>query len=76
MKLFILILTIFLTGCIQNTTYIGPADYLVTVWSGGLPVAEYYVYDSQITRSSGGDYFFFSNKKFIRATGTITIEEL
>jgi len=71
-----LFLTLCLTGCIQNTTYIGPADYLVTVWSGGLPVAEYHIHDSTVTKSTNGDYFFFSNGKFVRVMGTVTVEEL
>jgi hypothetical protein len=74
-KLYILALTVFLSGCVQNTPYTGPSDYLVTVWSGGLPVAEYYVYSSTVVSTKNG-YFFFSKDRFIRVSGTITVEEL
>lgn len=51
-------------------------DYKVTVWDGGLPVAEYFVKNSFVNTEQETDgYFFFVNGKLVRVSGTVTIEQ-
>jgi hypothetical protein len=51
-------------------------DYKVTVWSGGKPVAEYFIKNSFVNTEQETDgYFFFVNEKLVRVSGTVTIEQ-
>ena len=62
-----------------NKTFkaLGEGDFKVTVWSGGLPAAEYYVKNSFVNTEQNTDgYFFFVDGKLVRVSGTITIEQL
>jgi hypothetical protein len=86
MKRLLLLATIALiplTGCSgwkNSISKMGNAltagDYKVTVWNGGLPVAEYFVKNSFVNTEVDSDgYFFFVDGKLVRVTGTITIEQ-
>ena len=86
MKRLLLLATIALiplTGCSglknnlsKTANALTAGDYKVTVWNGGLPVAEYYVKNSFVNTEVNSDgYFFFVDGKLVRVTGTITIEQ-
>lgn len=83
-KTILLVLTSLLfVGCSGFKNNLGKAanaltegDYKVTLWSGGKPVAEYYVKNSFVNTEQETDgYFFFVDGKLVRISGTITIEQ-
>lgn len=60
----------------KSANALSAGNYTVTVWDGGLPVAEYHVVDSFVNTEEHTDgYFFFVDNKLVRVSGTVTVEQ-
>jgi hypothetical protein len=83
MKMVLIVMSVMLVGCSAGLNYygklgagLGAGDYKVTVWSGGKPVAVYNVKNSFVNTEGETDgWFFFVDGKFIRVSGTVTVEQ-
>lgn len=85
MKKLIIALALFgITGCSQVQNEVqksfaeaGRGDFVITVYSDGIPVRVYKIKDSIVSSEKVTDgWYFFVNGKLIRVSGTIVIEQL